>query len=356
MFTKLEKLVRRFEDINRQLSDPKVIGDNQLFQKLSKESSDLVEMVKAFKEYTEVQKDLEQNRELFNHEKDPEIKQMAKDEIPHLENRLKSIEEHIKILLLPKDPNDDKNVFLEIRAGTGGDEAGLFAADLFRMYQRYAESMRWQMEVIESSAGGIGGFKEIIIQVNGKNVYSGLKYEGGVHRVQRVPATEQQGRVHTSAVTVAVLPEADEVEVKIEEKDLRFDTFTASGPGGQHVNKTQSAVRYTHIPTGIVVACQEERSQHKNKARAMKLLKAKIYDKMLHDQQAEIAKNRKGMVGTGDRSDKIRTYNFPQNRLTDHRIGLTLYQLDKVMDGHLEEVISPLRTHFQSEALKGEIE
>ena len=354
MYKKIEKLIGHYEDLNRKLSDPKVIGDNQLFQKLSKERSDLVPLVETYQHYKLVETDLQQNKELLEQENDPEIRQMAKEEVPILEKKISDLGERLKFLLLPKDPNDDKNVFLEIRAGTGGDEAALFASDLFRMYSRFAGTQRWKVEVVESSAIGIGGLKEIIVQINGQNVYSLLKYESGVHRVQRVPKTEQQGRVHTSAVTVAVLPEPDEVEVQIEDKDLRIDTYTAGGPGGQHVNKTQSAVRITHIPSGLVVACQDERSQHKNKARAMKLLKVKLFDKMLQEQEAEIAKTRKGMVGTGDRSEKIRTYNFPQNRLTDHRIGLTLYQLDKIMDGHLEEVLSPIRTHFQTEALKAE--
>ena len=354
MFTKLEKLVKRYEELNEKVSDPRVIADNLLYQKLGKERSDLMDLVAAYQEYTKIDKELKSSKHLLDNEKDPDIKQMAKEEMPELENKLKGLEEKLKILLLPKDPNDDKNVFLEIRAGTGGDESALFAAELFRLYTRYAESQRWKIEVIESSATGIGGFKEIIAQVSGKSVYSDLKYESGVHRVQRVPLTEQQGRVHTSAVTVAVLPEPDEVEVQIDKKDLRIDTYSAGGPGGQHVNKTQSAVRLTHLASGLVVACQEERSQHKNMARAMKLLKAKLFDKMLQEQQDGMAKIRRGMVGTGDRSEKIRTYNFPQNRLTDHRIGLTLYQLDKIMEGRLEMVTAPLRTHFQAEALKGE--
>lgn len=354
MFAKIEKLLGHYEDLNRKLSDPKVIGDNLLFQKLSKERAGLVELVETYQHYKLVQKELRQNKDLVEQEKHPEIRQMAKEEIPVLEKKIADLAEKLKFLLLPKDPNDDKNVFLEIRAGTGGDEAALFAAELFRMYSRFAESQRWKLEVVESSPIGIGGFKEIIVQVRGQNVYSLLKYESGVHRVQRVPKTEQQGRIHTSAVTVAVLPEPDEVEVQIDDKDLRIDTYSAGGPGGQHVNKTQSAVRITHIPSGIVVACQDERSQHKNKARAMKLLQVKLFDKMLRDQEAETAKTRKGMVGTGDRSEKIRTYNFPQNRLTDHRIGLTLYQLDKIMEGRLEEVITPIRTHFQTESLKAE--
>ncbi|MDP2599865.1 MAG: peptide chain release factor 1 [Deltaproteobacteria bacterium] len=353
MFTKLDNFLKRYDELMHKLSDPSVISDNQQFQKLSKERSDMSEIVETYTEYTSVKKHLEESCDLLKNEKDADIRQMAKEEIPGLEEKLKVLEEKIKILLLPTDPNDERNIFLEIRAGTGGDEAALFAAELFRMYSRYAETMRWQLEVIESSGSGKGGFKEIIAQIRGHKVYSKMKYESGVHRVQRVPETEQMGRVHTSAVTVAVLPEPDEVEVQIDRKDLRIDTYTAGGPGGQHVNKTQSAVRLTHIASGLVVACQEERSQHKNMARAMKLLKARLFDLMLQKQQDEMAKTRKGMVGTGDRSEKIRTYNFPQNRLTDHRIGLTLYQLDKIMEGHLEDVVSPIRTHFQTEALKG---
>ncbi len=352
MFTKLDKIFHRYEELMHKLSDPAIISDNQQFQKLSKEHSDMTELVDVYTEYKATKKNLEENREIIAHEKDPDIRQMAKEEVIPLEEKIKLFEERLKVLLLPQDPNDERNIFLEIRAGTGGDEAALFAADLFRMYSRYAETMRWQLEVIESSGSGKGGFKEIIAQIRGHKVYSKMKYESGVHRVQRVPETEQMGRVHTSAVTVAVLPEPDEVEVVIDKKDLRIDTFSAGGPGGQHVNKTQSAVRLTHLPSGLAVACQEERSQHKNMARAMKLLKARLFDKMLQEQQDEMAKTRKGMVGTGDRSEKIRTYNFPQNRLTDHRIGLTLYQLDKIMEGHLEDVVSPIRTHFQTEALK----
>lgn len=352
MFSKLENIVKRFEALNQSLSDPKIIANQKEFQKLSKERSDLVELVAAYTQYQEIQKNLKQNKELIEKEKDAELRDLAKEELPALEKQSAELAEKLKILLLPKDPNDARNVYLEIRAGTGGDEAALFAADLFRMYSKYAESIGWKLEVVDSNATGLKGFKEIIAQVKGDKVYSLLKFESGIHRVQRVPETEQQGRIHTSAVTVAVLPEPDEVDVQINEDDLRIDTFSAGGPGGQHVNKTASAVRITHIPTGLVVSCRDERSQHKNKARAMKLLKVKLFDKMLQEQQNALAKTRKTMVGSGDRSEKIRTYNFPQNRLTDHRIGLTLYQLDRVIDGHLEEVITPLRLHYQTEALK----
>lgn len=352
MFTKLENIVKRFETLNQSLSDPAVIANQREFQKLSKERSDLVELVAAYNQYKKIQKNLKQNKELIEKEKDAELRELAKEELPALEKQSAELEEKLKILLLPKDPNDERNVYLEIRAGTGGDEAALFAADLFRMYSKYAESIGWKLEVVDSNATGLKGFKEIIAQVKGDKVYSLLKFESGIHRVQRVPETEQQGRIHTSAVTVAVLPEPDEVDVQINEDDLRIDTFSAGGPGGQHVNKTASAVRITHIPTGLVVSCRDERSQHKNKARAMKLLKVKLFDKRLQEQQSALAKTRKTMVGSGDRSEKIRTYNFPQNRLTDHRIGLTLYQLDRIIDGHLEEVITPLQLHYQTEALK----
>lgn len=352
MFAKLENIVKRFETLNQSLSDPAVIANQREFQKLSKERSDLVELVAAYNQYKKIQKNLKQNKELIEKEKDAELRELAKEELPSLEKQSAELEEKLKILLLPKDPNDERNVYLEIRAGTGGDEAALFAADLFRMYSKYAESIGWKLEVVDSNATGLKGFKEIIAQVKGDKVYSLLKFESGIHRVQRVPETEQQGRIHTSAVTVAVLPEPDEVDVQINEDDLRIDTFSAGGPGGQHVNKTASAVRITHIPTGLVVSCRDERSQHKNKARAMKLLKVKLFDKRLQEQQSALAKTRKTMVGSGDRSEKIRTYNFPQNRLTDHRIGLTLYQLDRIIDGHLEEVITPLQLHYQTEVLK----
>lgn len=352
MFQKLEQMIKRFEEMTQKLSDPNVIADNKLFQKLSKERSDLVELVETYKQYKKVQKTIQENKELVEKEKDPDIQEMAKEELPGMEEKRGKLEEQLKVLLLPKDPFDEKNVYLEIRAGTGGDEAAIFAADLFRMYSRYAEVQGWKMEMVESSSTGIGGYKEIIVQIKGDQVYSRLKYESGVHRVQRVPKTEQQGRVHTSAVTVAVLPEPEEVDVQIDEKDLRIDTFSAGGPGGQHVNKTESAVRITHIPTGVVVTMRDERSQHKNRARAMKILKVRLYDRMLQDQQEEQAEARKGMVGSGDRSQKIRTYNFPQNRLTDHRINLTLYQLDRIMEGDLKEIISSLQTHYQTEALK----
>lgn len=353
MFTKLEQLITRFNELTEQISDSKIVAGSQAYQKIAKERADLIVIVEAYKQFKAVQQEINQNKDLIEKEKEEAIREMAKEELPQLEKRAEELREKLKFLLIPKDPYDDKNVYLEIRAGTGGDEAALFVADLFRMYTKYIESLRWGIELIDSNATGLKGFKEIITLIKGKGAYSHLKFEGGIHRVQRVPQTEQQGRVHTSAVTVAVLPEPDEVDVQINEKDLRIDTFSAGGPGGQHVNKTASAVRLTHIPTGTVVVCRDERSQHKNKARAMKLLQARILEKNLQDQQAELSKTRKGMIGSGDRSEKIRTYNFPQNRLTDHRIGLTLYQLDRVMEGHLEAVIAPLQMHYQAEALKG---
>lgn len=352
MFKKLEAVERKFEELTAKLSDPNVISDQQQFQKLAKERSDLADLIETYRTYKQIDTDLKDNRELARSDEDAELKQMALDEIPALEKVAERLEQELKLLLLPKDPNDEKNVLLEIRAGTGGDEAALFASDLFRMYQLYAESKKWKLEILSESRTGLGGIKELIALISGDRVYSNLKYESGVHRVQRVPSTETSGRIHTSACTVAILPEADDVDMKIDDGDLRIDVYRASGPGGQGVNTTDSAVRVTHIPSGLAVACQDERSQHKNKARAMKILKSRLLDLKIQEQMDERSATRKSLVGSGDRSEKIRTYNFPQNRLSDHRIGLTLHNLTLILEGRLDDVIEPIRTHYQMEALK----
>jgi len=348
---KLREIEVRFEDLTRQLADPSVIADAGGYRKAAKARSDIENVVEKYREWKRAAGELDQARGMIE-EEDPDLRQMAADEVARLEPELARIEQELKVLLLPKDPNDEKNVVLEIRAGTGGDEATLFAAEIFRMYSRYAESQRWRIEITSSSESPVGGVKEIIALVSGDRVYSKLKYESGVHRVQRVPVTEQQGRVHTSAVTVAVLPEADDVEVKLDPKDIRVDTFCSSGPGGQSVNTTYSAVRITHLPTGLVVSCQDEKSQIKNRAKAERVLRSRLYEIELAKQQEQLGAERRSMVGTGDRSEKIRTYNFPQNRVTDHRIGLTLHQLDIVMDGRLDPLIDALTTHYQAEKLK----
>ncbi|MDQ6760688.1 MAG: peptide chain release factor 1 [Acidobacteriota bacterium] len=350
---KLEQIEARFQDLTNQMADPAVINDSDTYRKTSKTQSELSEIVAKYREYKRVRQNLEEGRSMLE-DSDPELRQMASEEVARLEPAMQRIDEELKVLLLPKDPLDDKNVVIEIRAGTGGDEATLFAAEIFRMYSRYAELQRWKVEVTSVSESSVGGLKEVIALVSGNKVYSHLKYESGVHRVQRVPQTEQQGRVHTSAVTVAVLPEADEVEVKIEAKDIRIDTFCSSGPGGQSVNTTYSAVRLTHLPTGVVVSCQDEKSQIKNRAKALRVLRSRLYELELEKQQEQIGAERRSMVGSGDRSEKIRTYNFPQNRLTDHRIGLTLHQLDQVMDGNLDAITSALTTYYQTEKLKEE--
>jgi peptide chain release factor 1 len=344
---KLEQFEKRFEELTRQMADPAVIANSDLYRKVSKEQSELSEAVGKFREWKKVESGLSQARAML-HDSDLDLQAMAREEIAQLGPELARIEEEIGILLMPKDPNEDRNIVLEIRAGTGGDEATLFAAEMFRLYSRYAEGRRWKMEVMSSSESAAGGMKEVIALVSGEKVYGNLKYESGVHRVQRVPVTEQQGRVHTSAITVAVLPEADEVEVKLEPKDVRIDTFCSSGPGGQSVNTTYSAVRLTHIPTGLVVSCQDEKSQIKNRAKAERVLRSRLYELELEKQHATLGAERRSMVGTGDRSEKIRTYNFPQNRLTDHRIGFTLHQLDSVMDGKLQPVIDALIAHYRS--------
>ena len=354
MFERLDQIEARYEELTQALASPEIIGDSAKYQKTAKAHSEIAEIVEKYREYKDLKKGIAESKALLADEKDPDMRAYAQEELGKLEPRVAAIEEELKVLLLPKDPNDEKNIILEIRAGTGGDEATLFAAEMFRMYDRFAESQRWKVEVLSTSESPVGGLKEIIALIEGNRVYSQLKYESGVHRVQRVPATEQQGRVHTSAVTVAVLPEAEDVDIKIDAKDLRIDTFCSSGPGGQSVNTTYSAVRVTHIPTNTVVSCQDEKSQIKNREKAMRVLRSRLYEVEMQKQQEALAKERKQMVGTGDRSEKIRTYNFPQNRVTDHRIGLTIHQLPEVMDGKLQPIIEALVTHFQAEKLKGE--
>ena len=348
---KLDGIEGRFEELTRQMADPELISDNERYRKTAKQQSELGEVVAKYREWKKVNADLEGARQMLQ-EPDEELQQMAAADVEQLEPALERIETELKLLMLPKDPNDDKNVVLEIRKGTGGDEASLFAADLFRMYLRYAETKRWKVEVTSASDSEVGGLNEVIALISGDKVYSQLKYESGVHRVQRVPETEQQGRIHTSAVTVAVLPEADDVEIHIEPKDLRIDTFCSSGPGGQSVNTTYSAVRLTHLPTGVVVSCQDEKSQIKNRAKAERVLRSRLYEIELDKQNAAIGAERKSMVGSGDRSEKIRTYNFKDNRLTDHRIGLTLHQLDLIMEGKLEAVLDAVTNYFQTEKMK----
>ncbi len=349
---KLREVAVRHAELERLLADPAVIADRIRFLECAKEHAELAPVVEEFGRYEKLLEEIEGHRELLDSE-DEELAELAREELPALNEELTASEERLKILLLPKDPNDEKNTFLEIRAGTGGEEAALFAADLLRMYLRYAERKGWKPQFMSTNESGVGGYKEVIVLFEGRGVYSRLKFEAGVHRVQRVPATESQGRIHTSAVTVAVLPEADEVEVALNPNDLRIDVYRSSGPGGQSVNTTDSAVRVTHLPTGLTVAIQDEKSQHKNKDKALKVLKAQLLAKMEAEQAEEISQTRRGMVGSGDRSEKIRTYNFPQSRVTDHRIGFTSHKMDQILDGSLDEIIDLLITHHQAEFLKG---
>lgn len=348
---KLNKIEERYEELTAELMRPEVVSDYQKFQRFSKEQAELAPLVEKIAEYKKLLGEMRDAEELLRSE-DRDMRELAEAELDELKRRKPGLESDLMVALIPKDPRDEKNVILEIRAGTGGEEAALFAADLFRMYSKYAEARRWKVEVIDSSPTGLGGLKEIVASVVGKGAFSRLKYESGVHRVQRVPETEASGRIHTSAATVAVLPEAEDVDIRIDEKDLRVDTFCASGPGGQGVNTTYSAVRIVHEPTGIVVQCQDERSQLKNKAKAMKVLRAKLFELEIEAKEKERAAERKTQVGTGDRSERIRTYNFPQNRVTDHRIGLTLHKLEQALEGHLNEIIDALHTHYETEKLK----
>ena len=354
MFERLDQIEARYEELTQALASPGITNDSMKYQKTAKAHSEIAPVVEKYREYKDLTRGIAESKALLADETDAEMRAYAEEELAKLQARVGGVEEDLKVLLLPKDPNDEKNVILEIRAGTGGDEATLFVAEVFRMYTRYAESQKWKIEVLSTSESGVGGMKEVIALIEGDRVYSRLKYESGVHRVQRVPATEQQGRVHTSAITVAILPEAEDVDIKIEAKDLRIDTFCSSGPGGQSVNTTYSAVRITHIPTNTVVSCQDEKSQIKNREKGMRVLRSRLYEVEMQKQQDALAKERKQMVGSGDRSEKIRTYNFPQNRLTDHRIGFTIHQLEQVMDGKLQPIIDALITHYQAEKMKQE--
>ena len=352
MFEKIKEIEDRYEQLEKELARPEIIRDQKTYQRYSKEHSHLYPIIDSFRRYTAIQEEIENNRSLLD-DPDHEIRKLAREDNERLKSELARIEEDIRMLLLPKDSNDEKNIILEIRAGTGGEEAALFAADLLRAYMKYAEAKRWKMDILSQSITGIGGFKEVIVLIEGQDVYSRLKFESGVHRVQRVPETEAQGRIHTSTITVAVLPEAEDVDVEINTEDLRIDTFRSSGHGGQHVNTTESAIRITHLPTGLVVTCQDEKSQHKNKAKAMKVLRSRLLDLQQKEQNSKISEERRNMVGSGDRSERIRTYNYPQGRVTDHRIGLTLYKLENVLQGQFDMIIDPLNNHFQAEVLKG---
>ncbi|MCI2253823.1 peptide chain release factor 1 [Domibacillus sp. PGB-M46] len=352
MFDRLQAVEDRYEKLNELLSDPAIVNDPAKLRDYSKEQSDIQETVEVYRQYKEAKEQYADAKAMLEDKLDAEMREMVKEEMSELEGTLSDLEDRMKILLIPKDPNDDKNVIMEIRGAAGGDEAALFAGDLYRMYSRYAEANNWKIDVIEASTTGVGGYKEIIFMINGRGAYSKLKYENGAHRVQRVPETESGGRIHTSTATVAVMPETEEVEVEVHDKDIRVDTFASSGPGGQSVNTTMSAVRLTHLPTGIVVSCQDEKSQIKNKEKAMKVLRARIYDKFQKEAQAEYDAVRKSAVGTGDRSERIRTYNFPQNRVTDHRIGLTIQKLDQILEGKVGEVIDALIVEDQSSRLE----
>src|SRR3982074_2193920 len=354
MFERLDQIEARYEELTQALASPEIVTDSAKYQKTAKAHSEIAPVVEKYREYKDLTRGIVESKVVLAEEKDPDMRAYAQEELDKLQSRVGSIEEELKVLLLPKDPNDEKNIILEIRAGTGGDEATLFAAEIFRMYTRYAEMQRWKVEVLSTSESSAGGLKEVIAIIEGKRVYSQLKYESGVHRVQRVPATEQQGRIHTSAVTVAVLPEAEDVDIKIDAKDLRIDTFCSSGPGGQSVNTTYSAVRITHLPTNVVVSMQDEKSQIKNREEAMRALRARLQELEEQKQHEALASERRSMVGSGDRSEKIRTYNFKENRVTDHRIGLTIHQLNLVMDGALDAIIEGLTTHYQAEKLREE--
>lgn len=355
MFGKLEEIEQTYLDLEKELAAPEIFNDQKRYTKVSKAHAEIGEIVGVYREYKEISQELEDNREMLKDE-DADIREMAKAEIESIEPRIPELEDKLRLLLLPKDPMDEKNIILEIRAGTGGEEAALFVADLFRMYSRFAETCSWKVEIMESSETGTGGFKEIIASISGDKVYSKLKFESGTHRVQRVPTTESQGRIHTSAVTVAIMPEAEEVDVDLRNEDLRIDVFRASGPGGQSVNTTDSAVRITHIPTGVVVSCQDEKSQHKNKAKALKVLRSRLLQHEQEKAKAAEDATRRSQVGSGDRSERIRTYNFPQGRVTDHRINLTLYKLDQVMEGDMVELVDSLISFYQGEALKQQAE
>ena len=352
MLEKLNFLEEKYKELSEKIIDVEVMNNRSEWQKLAKEHGEIEPIVMKYREYIETTKRLEEDKEMLNEKLDDDMRELVKEEINELQEEVEKNEEELRVLLLPKDPNDDKNVIVEIRAGAGGDEAGLFAGNLFRMYSRYAERHNWKIELMNSNDQGIGGFKEVIFMIKGKGAYSRLKYESGVHRVQRVPATEANGRIHTSTATVAVLPEAEDVDIEINQNDIRVDVFRSSGNGGQSVNTTDSAVRITHIPTGMVISCQDEKSQLKNKDKAMKILKARLYDKMITEQNAEIAEERRSQVGSGDRSERIRTYNFPQGRVSDHRINMTLYRLESFLDGDIDEMIDALITSDQAEKLK----